>query len=116
MDVYSLKSCDTCRKAVKWLAAQEIAATVFDIRTDGISKATISAAVGALGWEKVLNRRSTSWRNLDEAQKQDITAEKAISLIADNPTLMKRPLFVCGQSYVVGFDKVAQEKLAELMP
>ena len=111
MDVYILKSCDTCRKAVKWLEAENIKAEIFDIRTNGISEQTIAATIASLGWETVLNRRSTSWRALAEDEKQDIDAEKAMALIVENPTLMKRPLFVSGQNYVVGFDKAAQEKL-----
>jgi len=111
MDIYILKSCDTCRKAVKWLEAENIKAEIFDIRTNGISEQTISAAIASLGWETVLNRRSTSWRSLAQDKKLDINNEKALALIVENPTLMKRPLFVSGQEYVVGFDKAAQEAL-----
>jgi len=115
MDVYILKSCDTCRKALKWLAAENIEASIHDIRSDGISQKTIAAAVSSLGWETVLNRRSTSWRALNDDQKQDMDADKAIALIAENPTLMKRPLFISGQDFVAGFDKTAQEKLKNLI-
>lgn len=114
MDVYTLKSCDTCRKAVKWLAAENIDVTVHDIRNDGIERKTIANAVSQLGWEKVLNRRSTSWRALDDAQKQDMTAEKAIDLIAENPTLMKRPLFIADKICMVGFDKATQAQLEQI--
>ncbi|HFC05501.1 MAG TPA: Spx/MgsR family RNA polymerase-binding regulatory protein [Rhizobiales bacterium] len=114
LTVYTLKSCDTCRKALKWLDANNIKATVFDIRTDGISQDVLAEAIDHLGWEKVLNRRSTTWRNLDEHHKQDITAQKATTLIAQNPTLMKRPLFVSGNSFVAGFDKPAQAWLSQL--
>ncbi len=114
LDVYTLKSCDTCRKAVKWLADNNIAADIHDIRSDGISPHVIAAAIDKLGWEKVLNRRSTTWRGLDESLKQALTPAKAATLIAENPTLMKRPLFVSGGDYVIGFDKTAQARLAEL--
>jgi len=114
MDVYSLKSCDTCRKAVKWLASENIKAEIYDIRTDGISENTITAAISSLGWETVLNRRSTSWRALADDQKHDMNGEKAIALISDNPTLMKRPLFHSGQEFVVGFDKIAQANVKNL--
>jgi len=114
MEVYILKSCDTCRKATKWLAAENKKAEIHDIRSDGISQNIITAAVSSLGWEAVLNRRSTSWRALTEDQKQDMDADKAIALINENPTLMKRPLFIREQDYVVGFDKTAQEKLKNL--
>jgi len=112
MDVYTLKSCDTCKKAIKWLATEGINANVFDIRTDGISKETLKAAISMLGWETVLNRRSTSWRQLDETQKQDIDANKALALIIQNPTLMKRPLFVTRENFIVGFNQTSQQAIS----
>ena len=114
MDVYTLKSCDTCRKALSWLQSENITANNFDIRIDGISKEVIAAAVSALGWEKVLNRRSTTWRNLSQDIKQSIDAEKAVTLIVENPTLMKRPLFVFGDDYSTGFDKTVQAHLRQI--
>lgn len=111
MIVYTLKSCDTCRKAIKWLQESQITAEVRDIRKDGISDDTITNATTQLGWEKILNRRSTTWRNLDDNQKENLNAGKAIALIIQNPTLMKRPLFYHEGSFVVGFDKVAQQQL-----
>jgi len=120
LDIYTLKSCDTCRKAIKWLETSSIKARVHDIRDDGIPVETIAAAIQDLGWEKILNRRSTTWRNLDEALKQDMTEAKALSLITENPTLMKRPLFVTGDIHIAGFDKTAQARLqarlAEITP
>ena len=114
MDVYTLKTCDTCRKALKILEANNIAHSNFDIRKDGISLETIQSAISALGWEAILNRRSTSWRQLDDDIKQNIDAQKAAQLINENPTLMKRPLFIKGDTYIVGFDKKAQEQVLTL--
>jgi len=116
LDVYTLKSCDTCRKALKWLESNNIKANVHDIRSDGSSADVIATAIDSLGWEKVLNRRSTTWRGIDENLKQDMTAKKATALIVENPTLMKRPLFVSDGVHVVGFDKAAQSWLAEFTP
>ncbi len=112
MDVYTLKSCDTCKKALKWLETEDINANIFDIRTDGISAETLSAAVSGLGWEAVLNRRSTSWRQLDETQKQDINADKALALLIQNPTLMKRPLFITDNNLIVGFNQASQQEIS----
>lgn len=114
IDVYMLKSCDTCRKAVKWLQAENINANVIDIRVDGISENTISGAIANLGWEKILNRRSITWRTLDESQKHDMDAVKAQALILENPTLMKRPLFDKSGTFVVGFDQTVQDKVKSL--
>ncbi len=114
LDVYTLKSCDTCRKALKWLDANNMPASNNDIRTDGIPPQVIAAAIDSLGWEKVLNRRSTTWRNLADDQKHEMDAAKAVALIIEHPTLMKRPLFVIGDNFVAGFDQTAQSRLVEL--
>ena len=111
MDIYTLKTCDTCRKALKFLDANNVAYNNFDIRKDGISPQVIQEAIKNLGWEKVLNRRSTSWRQLDDMAKENIDAEKSAQLISNYPTLMKRPLFISNDTFLVGFDKNIQEKL-----
>jgi len=116
MIVYTLKSCDTCRKAVKWLQENQINAEIRDIRTDGISNETITNATTQLGWEKVLNRRSTRWRNLDNSQKENLDADKAIALIIQNPTLMKRPLLHHENQFIVGFDMASKQQLKTLNP
>ena len=110
--VYSLKSCDTCKKALKWLAAQGIAHTVQDVRADGISRDEISQIVTTLGWEQAVNRRSTTWRNLDDTAKAGLDNDKAIELIAEQPTLMKRPVIIddAGQMSV-GFTAAVQTQL-----
>lgn len=115
MDLYILKNCDICRKAVKWFEEKNISVNIIDIRADGIEKQTISDAVSCLGWEKVLNRRSTSWRNLDDNQKADIDVEKATALITQNPTLMKRPLITSKDNFITGFDKASIESLKTLI-
>ena len=115
MQVWVLSTCDTCRKALKWLDQLGVSYTACDIRKDGISTDVIAAAIAALGWERVLNRRSTTWRNLDNSKRLDMDAQKAASLIAANPTLMKRPLFISGNTYIAGFDKSAREQLEGLV-
>lgn len=109
LTVYTLKNCDTCKKAVKWLEAQGIAFKNHDVRADGLTKDITSQIVETLGWETALNRRSTTWRNLDDAQKTDVDNAKAIALIEEHPTLLKRPVFVGGDEMVAGFGDDARE-------
>ncbi|MFD0915952.1 Spx/MgsR family RNA polymerase-binding regulatory protein [Pseudahrensia aquimaris] len=111
MIVYTLKSCDTCKKALKWLDAEGIAYENRDVRADGISPDTIRTIVSSLGWEKALNRRSTTWRNLPQSQKDALDAEKAIALIEDNATIMKRPVFVTEHEIMGGFDDSVRDWL-----
>lgn len=111
MQVYVLSSCDTCRKALKWLRESDVSFESIDIRKDGIERGVIDAAIGELGWEKVLNRRSTSWRNLDAAARENLDDVKAAGLISANATLMKRPLFKIDGMYLVGFDEVVRARV-----
>ena len=93
---------------MKWLADKGVDFDNHDIRADGVDESFIAPIVEALGWEVALNRRSTTWRSLSDADKDSIDNAKAISLILENPTLMKRPVFVQGNSYVAGFDAKSQ--------
>ncbi len=103
LTVYTLKNCDTCKKAIQWLEAEGVVFNNHDVRADGLSEEIISQIVKTLGYEKALNRRSTTWRNLDEAQKADVDNAKAVALIAEHETLLKRPVFVGGDEMVAGF-------------
>ena len=114
MKIYTLKNCDTCKKALKWLDAEGIAYENHDIRADGTDAAWVTPVVEALGWETALNRRSTTWRNLSDVGKEGIDTAKAVALIVEHPTLMKRPVFVSGNQTVCGFDAKAQAAVKAL--
>lgn len=113
--VYSLKNCDTCKKALAWLAASGVEHSVRDVRADGICADEIASIVNALGWELAVNRRSTTWRQLGDDQKSGLDNAKAIDLIATNPTLMKRPVFVLGDTMMAGFNPKVQSELEALI-
>lgn len=104
MRVFSLKACDTCRKAVKELRAADRDFDLIDVRADGLSPDNIAMIIDAVGVEKALNRRSTTWRGLDAAEKADLTAAKAAALINAHPTLLKRPAISDGKATTVGWD------------
>lgn len=110
LTVYHLKTCDTCRKAIKALHAAGHTPVLIDVRADGVPKATLASAVDALGWESVLNTRSTTWRGLDDVEKSDLTASKAISLMARHPTLIKRPLIDEDGAFSAGWSKDTQAR------
>jgi len=109
--VYGLKTCDTCRKALKWLAAEGIPASLHDLRKDGLSAARLDAWAAAFGWEKLLNRRSATWRDLDGAAKDGIDGVGARALMLAHPALIKRPLFDLGGAFALGFGADTQTLL-----
>ena len=101
--LYGLKSCDTTRAARRWLDGHGIAHAFHDVREDGLTKAQVESWVKQLGWDKVLNKSSTTWRDLPEASKAGVDAKKAVALLLTHPTLVKRPLLDRSGRLIAGF-------------
>ncbi|HEX7776221.1 MAG TPA: Spx/MgsR family RNA polymerase-binding regulatory protein [Parvibaculum sp.] len=112
--VYGLKSCDTCRKALAWLKDEKLAHKFHDLRADGISATEIARFARAAGWEKLLNKASTTWRGLADKDKDGVTEARAIALMAEHPALIKRPVFAAGARIVVGFRDAEKAALKAL--
>lgn len=107
LTLYGLKNCDTCKKAMKALDASGQAYAFVDIRADAELKSLVPSWLESAGSDVLINRRSTTWRNLSEAERQ--TAPDAL-LIA-NPTLVKRPVIATGTDIHVGWTKDVQAAL-----
>lgn len=101
--LYGIKTCSTVKKAMKWLEEKEIAFHYHDVRKDGITPALLETWCAALGWEKLLNRSSLTFRRLDEAEKEGLDEAKAVALMLAHPTLIRRPVTVRGEQVMVGF-------------
>lgn len=112
--IYGLKSCDSCRKAVKLLDSKGAAYRFHDLRADGLPAGRLDAWVARLGWEALLNRRSTTWRELPAAQKENLDAARAAALMSGHPTLIKRPVVEAGDSLIVGFAPEQRQALEGL--
>jgi len=112
LTVYHLKTCDTCRKAIKAMQAAGHELTLIDVRADGVPAADLSRIARAVGWEKLLNTRSTTWRGLSDSDKADMNATKAIALMSQHPTLIKRPVIDRGALVTVGWTKDVQAELS----
>ena len=108
MHVYHLKTCDTCRKAITALRAAGHDPALTDMRADGVDAATLERWMGAVGRAVLLNTRSTTWRGLDEAARADLDDAKAVALLLDYPTLIKRPVIETGGTVHVGWTKDVQ--------
>ena len=105
---YGLKSCDSCRAALKALAVAGIEVDHRDVRDDGVPADTLRQAIERHGADKVINRRSTTWRELDETARQG----EPVALLQAHPSLMKRPLIVQAEGgSTVGWDAVARNAL-----
>lgn len=102
--LYGIKNCDTVKKARALLESRRIEYRFHDYRVDGLDPVLLHKFVDALGVDAVLNQRSTSWRQLDDEQKRDLTPEKAVQLMLAVPTLIKRPILDDGRQLLVGFN------------
>lgn len=103
--LYGIKNCDTVRTARRWLEARDIDYRFHDFRTDGLSAAQIAQWLDALGTDALINRRSRTWKQLPEAQREGLDHTNAQALLLDKPTLIKRPLLDTGQALHTGFDE-----------
>ena len=105
--MYGIKNCDTIKKAQRFLKAQGVNFEFIDFRDQPIDEKTLQSFVDALGWEQLINKRSTTYRNLTDKEKKDITLE----LTLKNPTLIKRPVLVTDGSIRVGFSEKSYSDL-----
>src|SRR5690606_16528353 len=105
VQVYGLTRCETCAQARKWLDAHALAYRFTDYRDEPVDAETLSEWAQTLGgWDKLVNRASTTWRNLDPGLREPADSAAWQSLIATYPTLVKRPVLVTPDRRVsVGF-------------
>ncbi|OQW73446.1 MAG: ArsC family reductase [Proteobacteria bacterium ST_bin13] len=101
--IYGIKNCDTMKKARVWLDAAGVAYQFHDYKTAGVDPARLRGWVARAGWETVLNRAGTTFRQLPDADKQGIDADKAIALMLANPSMIKRPVLESGDALLIGF-------------
>lgn len=104
INLYGIPNCDGVRKARKWLESTKLAHHFHDFRKDGLDQKDLQRWAKAVGWEVLLNRRGTSWRQLPEADRTDLTEARAMDLMLANPTLIKRPVIEHGKKILVGVD------------
>lgn len=105
--LYGLKTCDTCRKARKWLDQHGVDYRFHDVRDDGLARETLDRWVSATGWKPLLNTRSRTWRTLDAKQREALHENGAVTLMLEKPTLVKRPVLEHEAGVLVGFDRDA---------
>lgn len=105
MQIISLKTCDTCRKAIKALREVHPGLTVVDVRADGVPAVEFERLFGVLG-DALINKKSTTWRGLDD----DARGLAPVDLLVAHPTLMKRPVIEQSGEITLGWTKDVQAK------
>ena len=109
--LYGISSCDTIRKAKAWLENRHIEFEFHDYRKQGLDRQQLQSMVSALGWETMLNRRGTTWRNLTDTVKDQIDHDSAIRVMLDNPAIIKRPILATDNQLHVGFSTRQYEEI-----
>jgi arsenate reductase len=105
-----IKNCDSVKKAKKWLEQNGIEYAFHDLREQGVDKAALASWIDELGWEALLNKRSTTWKQLSDDERADIDADKAMALFLAYPTLIKRPVLITPKGMMVGFKEAEYAK------
>ena len=108
--IYGIPNCDTVRKARRWLDVQDVRYTFYDYKKEGTDPAKLAEWSDAVGWETLLNRRGTTFRNLPDIDKADIDRARAMALMTANPSLIKRPVVEHEGGILVGFDEARWAK------
>jgi len=113
LTVYGIPNCDTVKKARDWLDAKGKEYRFHNYKTDGISAELLARWCQELGWEKVLNWKSSTFKALPDSDKHNINEEDAKALMMDQPSMIKRPIFDTGTFIIAGF-KIDNPELGQL--
>lgn len=102
--LYGIPNCDTIKKAKKWLDENTIQFTFHNFRKDGITRELVEQFCQQLGWEKVLNKRGTTYRQLSDEEKESINDTTVIDLLVEYPAMIKRPVLDTDGTMHLGFN------------
>lgn len=109
--IYGISNCDTMKKARAWLDQHDVDYHFHDYKKAGVPEARLRQWVEALGWETIINRRGTTWRKLDAAQRDTMDANQAVKVALENPSIIKRPILETSTTLKAGFQAHDWEKV-----
>ncbi len=102
--IYGIRNCDTMKKAIAWLEANGIAHEFIDYKKAGVAASHLPDWNRRVGWRTLLNTRGLMWKKLTDEQRAGVDEAKALALMAEVPSLIKRPVLDAGAQLLVGFD------------
>lgn len=103
--IYGISNCDTIKKARNWLQSNGLDYDFHDYKKLGCDDKLAKLFLSKFELDKLINKRGTSWRKLDDATRDNLTSKTAIALMRDNPSLIKRPILQHGEQWLIGFDE-----------
>jgi len=111
MTVYGIPNCDTVKKALTWLKDHQIDYTFHDFKKEGISAKKLKEWDKKAGLEKILNKNSSTWKEVDNTVKETITSmEAAVPLLQEKTSIIKRPVIEDGKFLFFGFNEETYRK------
>ena len=110
--IYGIPNCDTIKKCRKWLTENNVEYTFHDYRKDGVEQKLLQTFIAKFGWEKLINKRGLTWRQLIPEQKEGMDEQSAIATMLQSPAIIKRPVLQLdsGELYL-GFKPQEYQKI-----
>ena len=103
--VYGIPNCNTVKKAIDWLQQHDVEYTFHNYKKDGVAKEKLENWIEMFGWEKLLNKKGTTWRKLPPEQQEKIESDKeGIAFMMENPSVIRRPVIEKDNDLLIGFD------------
>jgi arsenate reductase (glutaredoxin) len=109
--MYGIANCDTIKKARHWMSQHNIDYKFHDYKKLGTDEDQLKSWIAEFGWEKIINKRGTSWRKLDDSIRNNMDDARALGVMQENPSIIKRPLLETGQSIILGFNEAEYIKV-----
>ena len=106
-----IKNCDSVKSAKRWLDDNKIDYNFLDLRSDQFVRHTLGQWLEIVDWTDLLNKRSATWRGLDDEDRVDLDEARAMTLMMRHPTLIKRPVLHLGPAIEIGFSAERYAKL-----
>lgn len=103
IDLYGIPNCDTVKKARRWLEEHQLAYRFHDFKKSPPDAEQLQRWLDAVGMDTLINRRGTTWRQLDDASKTNLDETRAIALMQAHTSIIKRPVLVTDMHTAVGF-------------
>lgn len=104
--IYGIPNCDSVKRAMEWCQGNKIEYTFHNYKTEGITTAKIKNWCKTAGWQLLLNKKSTTWKNISQSLKKEVTTEvQAIKLMQEHTTLIKRPVIEINGTILIGYDE-----------
>ncbi|MFT4862096.1 MAG: Spx/MgsR family transcriptional regulator [Pseudohongiellaceae bacterium] len=113
LTLYGISNCDTVKKAKKWLENNNLDYNFHDYKKQGCPTSLVQEFTEHFALEQLINKRGTTWRNLDSQAKQNLASDFAITLMSENPSLIKRPILHRNNQWLIGFATADYDTLVQ---